>query len=242
MQYNSAYYESHYGRLLDNERYFSIRALYWKKAIMAVRDVPEDSLLLDYGCGTGQVSMAFPNTHFYDVSRYSRNLISRKGKIVYEDTAEIPAGKFDFILSSHALEHSPRPFEDLLNFSRFVKPTGQLLLILPIERDFRRAFEVDGNNHLYCWTFQTICNLLHASGWKPLVQTYIYDSFGLGILSKLLPLQRAVSSAWALGRLKRGFQSMMIVAATAGGAVSREPVDEVAAHGQALGTLGGHAR
>jgi SAM-dependent methyltransferase len=222
MQYNSAYYEGHYGRLLENEHYFNIRALYWKRAITTVRAVPEESLLLDYGCGTGQVSMAFRNTHYYDVSKFSRNLISQKGRIVYEDTREIPAGKFDFILSSHALEHSPRPYEDLLNFSRFAKSTGQLLLILPVERDFRRTVEVDGNNHLYCWTFQTICNLLHASGWKPLVQTYIYDSFCLGTLSKLLPPQQTVSLAWTLGRLKRSFKSMMIVAANTGSAVARE--------------------
>lgn len=212
MQYNANYYESHYGRLLSDDRYFAIRALYWKKAIMAVHKIPQKSLILDYGCGTGQVSMAFPNTHFYDISEFSQKLLRQHGKTVYQQSCEIPSGKFDFILSSHALEHSPRPFEDLLTFGRFVKPGGQLLLILPIERDFRKTLTVDNNNHLFCWTFQTICNLLHASLWKPLVQTYVYDSFALGILSRFLPAESAVSLAWKLGRVKRSFKSMMIVA------------------------------
>ena len=212
MEYNSTYYEGHYGRLLGDDHYFNVRTLYWKHAITAVQVVPEDSLVLDYGCGTGQVSMAFPNVHFYDTSEFSRDLIKQKGKVVYRDDAEIPAGKFDFVLSSHALEHSTRPFEDLQNFRRFVKPTGQLLLILPIERKFQKTLKVDDNNHLYCWTFQTICNLLYATGWKPMVQTYIYDSFGLGSFSKVLPPQKAVSLSWRLGRLKRGFQSIMVVA------------------------------
>lgn len=212
MEYNSAYYQSHYGRLLGNDQYFNLRAFYWKKAITAVQVVSEDSLVLDYGCGTGQVSMAFPNVHFYDISDFSRDLIKQKGKVVYRDDAEIPSGKFDFVLSSHALEHSPRPFDDLLKFSRFVKPTGYLLLILPVERKCKQMLQVDDNNHLHCWTFQTICNLLHATGWRPTVQTYIFDSFGLGTLSKLLPAQSAVSLSWKLGRLKRDFKSMMIVA------------------------------
>ncbi|HTA31363.1 MAG TPA: methyltransferase domain-containing protein, partial [Candidatus Cybelea sp.] len=145
MRYNASYYESHYGRLLDNEDYFGTRCLYWKKAITAVRDIPEESLLLDYGCGTGQVSLAFRNAHFYDVSAFSRDLITQRGKVVFCDAAEIPGGKYDFVLSSHALEHSPRPLEDLINFNRFAKSGGQLLLILPVERDFRPATEVDSN-------------------------------------------------------------------------------------------------
>ena len=212
MQYNSAYYESHYGRLLGDDQYFNLRALYWKKAITAVQEVSEDSLILDYGCGTGQVSMAFPNTHYYDVAEFSRELIKKRGKVVYDDVSGIPSGEFHFLLSSHSLEHSPRPYEDLQNFRRFVKPKGRLLLILPVEQDFHTTLKVDSNNHLYCWTFQTICNLLHAAGWEPLFETYIYDSFGLGTLIKLMPAPKAVSLAWKLGRLKKSFKSMMIVA------------------------------
>jgi SAM-dependent methyltransferase len=212
MHYNAAYYEGHYGRLMQDEWYFNLRAGYWKTALTAVQAVPEDSLVLDYGCGTGQVSMAFPNTHYYDIAPFSRDLIKKRGRVVYEDNAAIPPGKFDFILSSHALEHSPRPFEELQNFGRFAKPRGHLLLLLPVEHDFRPALKVDGNNHLYCWTFQTIGNLLHAAGWEPLIQTYVYDSYGLGALGKLLPAPRAVALSWQLGRMKRSFKSMMVVA------------------------------
>lgn len=212
MHYNASYFEGHYGRVLTDDRYFNIRALYWKFAITAVHPVAEADTLLDYGCGTGQVSMAFPNTHYYDFADYSRELMRKRGKTVYDEVAAIPREAFDFVLSSHALEHSPRPFEDLENFRHFVKPNGHLLLILPVEKDFQKTLVVDSNNHLFCWTFQTICNLLHAAGWQPLQQTYIYDSFGLGQLGKMLPPEKAVSLAWQLGQLKRNFKSMMIVA------------------------------
>jgi SAM-dependent methyltransferase len=190
--------------------------LYWKTAITAVQAVPAGSLMLDYGCGTGQVSMAFPNTHYYDTAQFSRDMVRKRGKIVYEDNAAIPAGRFDYILSSHALEHSPQPFMDLQRFSGFAKPNGRLLLLLPVERDFRKTLAVDDDNHLYCWTFQTIGNLLHAAGWQPLIQACVYDSFGLGTLDRLLPTPRAVTLSWQLGRLKRGFKSMMIVARNGG--------------------------
>ena len=212
IQYDAAYFAGHYGRLLMDERYFNFRALYWKTAITAIQPVAEESLMLDYGCGTGQISMAFPNTHYYDIAEYSRELMRKRGKLVYDDVITIPAGKYDFILSSHALEHSPRPFDDLKNFRRFVKPKGHLLLILPVEREFDKTLKADGDYHLYCWTFQTIGNLLHASGWEPLIQTYIYDSFGLGTLSKFLAPQRAVKLSRQLGKVKKSFESMMIVA------------------------------
>jgi SAM-dependent methyltransferase len=212
MHYNATYFENHYGRLMLDDRYFILRAQYWKTAITAVHDVDPKCLMLDYGCGTGQVSMAFPNTHYYDPAEFSRELIKKRDRTVYENIAAIPPGKFDFVLSSHALEHSPRPFEDLQSFVRFVKPNGHLLLILPVESDLQKTLLVDSNNHIYCWTFQTICNLLHATGWEPLVQTYIYDSFGLGALGRLLPSPKAVSLAWQLGKMKKSFKSMMIVA------------------------------
>jgi hypothetical protein len=92
-----------------------------------------------------------------------------------------------------------------LNFRRFGKPTGQLFLILPVERQFQKTLTVD-DNHLHCWTFQTICNLLHATGWTPGIQTYIYDSFGLATLGKLLPPKSAVSWAWKAGCIKKEFK------------------------------------
>jgi SAM-dependent methyltransferase len=212
VHYNAAYFEGHYGRLMQDDPYFHARASYWRTAITAVHRFDPESLMLDYGCGTGQVSMAFPNAHYYDLAEFSRDLIKKRGRTVYENVGLIPLEKFDFVLSSHSLEHSPRPFEDLQNFARFVKPNGQLLLILPVERNFQKTLAVDSHNHLFCWTFQTICNLLHASGWQPLMQTYIYDSFGLGTLTKLLPPQKAVSLSWRLGQVKRSFKSMLIVA------------------------------
>ena len=172
--------------------------------------------MLDYGCGTGQVTMAFQHCHYFDIAEDSRSRLKKSGRTVYGTIDEIPRGRFDWILSSHALEHSPRPLEDLLRFGDYAKSDGHLLLIRPIETRLRRALQPDGDNHLYCWTFQTISNLLREAGWKPLFQDHIYDSFGLGALSRILGNQAAVQWSWRLGRLRGGFKSMFIVAAKQG--------------------------
>lgn len=214
--YDKSYFESHYGRLLNDEAYFSIRAMFWKKAITSLWSVPEESRMLDYGCGTGQVTAAFRNCQYYDISKDSRDYVKSKAKTVYQEPGAIPHGQFDFILSSHSLEHSPRPFDDLINFTRYARQDGHLLLILPVENTFRKSLKVDNNNHLYGWTFQTISNLLLASGWQPLFQSYIYDSFGLGMLAKWMPPEKAVHWAWRLGLVKKSFKSMFIVSRNIG--------------------------
>lgn len=210
--YNGAYFESHYGRLLNDDGYFSVRALFWKKAITSLWSVPEESRMLDYGCGTGQVTAAFRHCDYYDISEESRNYVRKMEKTVFEQPGEIPREQYDFVLSSHSLEHSPRPFDDLLSFAQYARSNGHLLLILPVEKTTREVLKVDNNNHLYGWTFQTISNLLLASGWEPLFQAYIYDSFGLGTLAKRLHPENAVWWSWRLGLLRKSFKSMFIVA------------------------------
>ena len=167
--------------------------------------------MLDYGCGTGQVTAAFRHCDYYDISEESREYVKSKAKTVYQEPGAIPRRQFDFVLSSHSLEHSPRPFDDLISFARYAKHDGHLLLILPIENMFQKAFEVDNNNHLHAWTFQTISNLLLASGWQPLFQAYIYDSFGLAMLSKWLSPENAVLWSWRFGLVRKSFKSMFIV-------------------------------
>jgi ubiquinone/menaquinone biosynthesis C-methylase UbiE len=208
--YNQAYYQSHYGRFLSDAPYHRLKGLFWRKAICSLWPLPENCLMLDYGCGLGQVSAAFKECHCYDVAEFSRRFLSDSGRVVYSSTQEIPEEQFDTVLSSHSLEHSPRPFEDLRQFARFAKKDGCLILILPIERDFQRRLAVDDDNHLFAWSFQTIGNLLHASGWTPLAQELIYDSFGLKQLARIVSEKRAVQYAWRLGQARKAFGSMFI--------------------------------
>jgi SAM-dependent methyltransferase len=50
------------------------------------------------------------------------------------DLSIIPSDKYDFILSSHSLEHIANPLKALKGWLRVLKPGGALLLILPDSR------------------------------------------------------------------------------------------------------------
>jgi SAM-dependent methyltransferase len=47
------------------------------------------------------------------------------------DLSEIPSGKYEFVVSSHSLEHTANPLLALNEWMRVMKPGGVLLLVLP---------------------------------------------------------------------------------------------------------------
>ena len=147
--YNQDYYVSHYKNFLGMDSFYQLKSLFWKKAITSLWPVADECVLLDYGCGLGQVSAAFPRAQYYDVSPFSREFLGRHGKTVYSSEQDIPVNSFDVILSSHSLEHSSTPLDDLKFFSTLVKSDGNLILILPIDTNSKRQLEVDVDNHLF---------------------------------------------------------------------------------------------
>ena len=50
------------------------------------------------------------------------------------DLAEVADGSYDFILSSHMLEHSANPLKALRAWRRVLRPNGSLVLLLPNKR------------------------------------------------------------------------------------------------------------
>ncbi len=58
------------------------------------------------------------------------------------DLRGIPDGAYDFVLSSHSLEHTANPLKALKEWMRVIKPTGAIVVVLPHYRftfDHRRA-------------------------------------------------------------------------------------------------------
>src|SRR5438067_1124851 len=64
-------------------------------------------------------------------------------------TVDRADGSFDFVLSSHMLEHTANPLKALREWRRILKPTGHLLLVLPDkERTFDHSRRVTAMGHL----------------------------------------------------------------------------------------------
>lgn len=210
--YNQDYYSSHYARVFEDRSYYEILSLYWKKAIFEQNQLNPDLDVLDFGCGLGQVSAALKNVTFFDYSDYAVDFLKQNGKNALNRLENIPKNSFDFLLSSHSLEHSPKPAEDLINFHRYLKPGGKLILILPVEVDLKPSLEPDSNQHFQCWTFQTITNILFHCGWRPVHQNLLYGPFLLKTLGSIVPQHQAVKIAYRLSYLKKNYPSLLTIA------------------------------
>ena len=70
--------------------------------------------------------------------RYARNRVGWQYIGEGGDLSMIPDNKYDFLLSSHSLEHSANPLKCVAEWIRVVKPEGTILVVLP---DSRRTFD-----------------------------------------------------------------------------------------------------
>jgi SAM-dependent methyltransferase len=210
--YDTGYYTSHYTQILNSERYYRLLALFWRNTIFLRHGLPLDAAVLDYGCGLGQVSAGLPRVTCFDPSEYAQRFLQRRGRSVVARPEQIPSQSFDLLLSSHSLEHSINPRDDLIAFHKYVKPEGKIVLVLPVEANQKPALARDCNLHCYSWTFQTITNLLLCCNWKPIYQSHIYGPFGLNTLGFILPAEMAIVFARSLGKLMRKFKSFLTIA------------------------------
>ncbi|HEY9850406.1 MAG TPA: methyltransferase domain-containing protein [Leptolyngbyaceae cyanobacterium] len=210
--YNQDYYASHYGRIFANDKYYKLLSLYWKKAIFDANDIDSRVSILDYGCGLGQVSDSLVNVTYFDSSEFAVNFLKERGRKVVNSIENIPQNEFDFLLSSHSLEHSSSPKNELQSFHNYVKRGGKLILILPVEVYLKPSLNPDNDRHFYCWTFQTITNLLFHCDWRPVFQNKLYGPFLLNKLGSVLDEKNAVKIAHLLGKLKKNYPSIMTIA------------------------------
>jgi SAM-dependent methyltransferase len=218
--YGEDYFSSHYSVLTDKTLY-NIMSMYWRYTLFSLNDITTDSRVLDYGSGLGQISAALPNVTLFDPSSFAERFAVSRGRTFIVDPRNIPIKSFDVILSSHSLEHTPRPADDLISFHSYASDNCRLVLVLPAEYEMYAAtqplkiprLQPDlHDQHLHCWTFQTITNLLAYCGWRAIVQKKIYGPFMLRSLSKVLNPNDSVRISHWLGSYKKNYPSILTIA------------------------------
>lgn len=209
LDYESGYHETRHPNH-SNDEYYNARAKIALNKFFG--DIDIKKRILDYGCGLGQNIFYLPNAVGYDISEYGVEQCRNKGINATTKLEEIPDKEFDYVFSSHVLEHHPHPKEMIGEMREKLKPGNDLLLVIPFERHGKAKFELDLNQHLHNWNFQNINNLLITCGFEIQQNKYLY---GAGY-NRLLPLSRLSFGLYrfATHLISRvfGIKEMMIVA------------------------------
>lgn len=94
--------------------------------------------------------------------------------------ANVEDNKFDFVHSSHCLEHMRDPQEALENWIRIVRPGGYIIISVPDEDMYEQGVWPSRFNRDHKWTF----TIQKASSWSPVSVNV------LGMLHKVAGLAR----------------------------------------------------
>ncbi len=167
--------------------------------------------VLDFGCGNGGMLRLLPehtaSAAGLEVNPHARVLAQGSGLQVYASLEELPVAEFDVIISNHVLEHVRDVPATLEQLARALKPSGQLLLKLPLE-DWRAAGQRtwdarDIDHHLHTWTPRLLANTLKEGGFRTL-ECRVITSAWHPRLFPLIPLGLGKLAFWALAAvLKR---------------------------------------
>jgi SAM-dependent methyltransferase len=127
--------------------------------------------VLDFGCGSGTTlkHLNCDEKVGYEINPYAIKFNREQNKInTFSNLEDIPNSYFDVIISNHALEHTPTPYEDLLKLKDKLKIGGKIVIYVPSMEDELGKLKKQNNtfdhsdrdNHLFNWNFQLLSNLL----------------------------------------------------------------------------------
>jgi SAM-dependent methyltransferase len=217
--YEDKYHSVRHHEMIVDDYYFRARAdvqsrFYFTPAERTLR-------IFEYGCGVGQGLAGLPNASGWDISAEARDLCRQRKLNVYDDIAEVPREAWDIVFCRHVLEHLEQPLEALRQMRELLSRGGELYLVLPKEDHYPvMNIAPDVDQHLYCWNFRALNNLVFRSGLAPYRNDFRYS---LGWRA-LLPVRRMLGAAaffhlthWGGQLLKRNGELVVRARLPAGG-------------------------
>lgn len=172
--------------------------------------------VVDYGCGTGWLlkQLDVGSCIGVEPNPNAREVAKGIGIETVASADELADESADVVISNHALEHSLEPIIELQRIRRIVRPTGKIVICLPID-DWRRQRGPDPENpdhHLHTWTPLLFSNLLGEAGFEVTeARGFSYLQPPPGWHMDKLPTG-AFNAVAKLYGIKRGYHQLVAVA------------------------------
>jgi len=130
-----------------------------------------EGFVLDYGGRIGEKTSMLKNVIVVEQDSDAIKWM-KKNNIACSEAKNLlidyKSKKIDMIYASHVLEHVTNPIQTLLDFYTVLDDEGLLIIALPSDfatlRPQVKEIDGGGDEHLFCWNFTEIKNLLIESG------------------------------------------------------------------------------
>jgi SAM-dependent methyltransferase len=176
--------------------------------------VSEKDDVLDFGCGGGHLlNVLNPWKKVgVEINPAARAQAAQLGVSVYSSLDEVRGQTFSRIITSHALEHVPNPYQALVQLRQMLRPDGLLLWLAPMDdwhaKHQKRWNPDDDDLHLYTWTPLLMGNLLRVAGYRPESVSILVHACPPAIISERLwnispSLFHFAARFWAMARKQR---------------------------------------
>lgn len=208
--------ESHY-----DQRYFDWQAPIgefggWANLTKFAAHVSCDSRVLDFGCGGGDLlhNLECRRRIGVEPNPVAAAAAAKRGIEVFASAAAVPDGSVDVIVSNNALEHTRRPFDELLELRKKLAAGGKIVFVVPCEAISRRYRPGDVNRHLYSWSPMAIGNLFSEAGFSVLEsRPYIHKwPPGYRLLARLGGRRLFEAACRLYGRIERSWFQVRVIA------------------------------
>ena len=163
---SKSYWDSVYSKEIESgkSRIETGRFILINSILGTMKQTHEPTKLIDIGCGTGELTDFLkkhnPTWEIWgaDISHVALDKArSNNRTVMYSNhplvTEEFGKEYYDYVLSSHTLEHIEKPEFMLQQIVRILKPSGKAIIVLPLEDE-------PYNEHFHMFTKNSAISLI----------------------------------------------------------------------------------
>lgn len=134
------------------------------------KHIKDNDVVLDFGCGGGFLleNLNCKQKIGIEINEISRNYCLSQGITCFEKIDSIENESIDVVISSHCLEHTTSPYENLEKIYAKLKLGGLLIIVVPTDSYKVKYKPNDINYHLYSFSPMNLGNLINSVGFDVL--------------------------------------------------------------------------